>query len=181
MVAIIHMIKKVIVIGSLLLMAGCSSTPDEKSGKKMAGRKPSSSLTYSISTEPMKPARSAATLTNLHQVYQRWRGVPYRFGGEGADGIDCSAFTQALYQEAFGMELPRSTYEQVNLGREVEREQLRPGDLVFFRTGRSTQHNGVYIGNGKFAHASSSVGVTISRLDNVYWKSRYWQARRVLD
>ncbi|AEY01042.1 NLP/P60 family lipoprotein [Oceanimonas sp. GK1] len=147
----------------------------------MTGKKPSSSLTYSISTEPMKPKRSQAMVSDLHQVYQRWRGVPYRFGGASEQGIDCSAFTQTLYQEAFGLELPRSTNEQVLLGREVERSELRPGDLVFFRTGRSTRHNGVYIGNGKFAHASSSVGVTISSLDNVYWRSRYWQARRVLD
>ncbi|MDP5292716.1 NlpC/P60 family protein [Oceanimonas sp. CHS3-5] len=147
----------------------------------MTGKKPSSSLTYSISTGPAKPKRTLASVSDLQQVYQRWRGVPYRFGGESEQGIDCSAFTQTLYQEAFGMSLPRSTREQVLLGREVERNELRPGDLVFFRTGRSTRHNGVYIGNGRFAHASSSVGVTISRLDNVYWRSRYWQARRVLD
>ncbi|WP_298715635.1 NlpC/P60 family protein [uncultured Oceanisphaera sp.] len=121
-----------------------------------------------------------ASVRNLHQVYQRWRGVPYRFGGVDAEGIDCSAFTRTLYQEVYGMELPRSTYEQVTLGRPVSKKELQPGDLVFFRTGR-TRHNGVYVGDGKFAHASSSVGVTISRLDNVYWRSRYWQARRLLD
>ena len=175
------MLKHIIVVGSLLVMAGCTTVSDHKSGKRMTGNKPSSSLTYSISTEPMKPKRSLATISDLQQVYQRWRGVPYRFGGESAQGIDCSAFTQALYQEAFGMDLPRSTHEQVQLGREVEKDELRPGDLVFFRTGRSMRHNGVYVGNGKFAHASSSVGVTISSLDNVYWRSRYWQARRVLD
>jgi cell wall-associated NlpC family hydrolase len=172
--------KKVILFSSLLLIAGCSSTGIE-SGKKMAGKKPSSSLTYSISTGPMKPKRSLSTVSNLHQVYQRWRGVPYRFGGVGEDGIDCSAFTRTMYQEVFGMELPRSTYEQVHLGREIGRDELQPGDLVFFRIGNGTQHNGVYVGDGKFAHASSSVGVTISRLDNVYWRSRYWQARRLLD
>ncbi|GHA23625.1 hypothetical protein GCM10007082_25310 [Oceanisphaera arctica] len=106
--------------------------------------------------------------------------MPYRFGGVDTEGIDCSAFTRTLYQEVYGMELPRSTYEQVTLGRAIAKQELQPGDLVFFRTG-STQHNGVYVGDGKFAHASSSVGVTISRLDNVYWRSRYWQARRLLD
>lgn len=172
--------KKIIMLSSVLLVAGCSSSPSPESGKKMAGKKPSSSLTYSISTGPIKPKRSPGTVMDLHQVYQRWRGVPYRFGGVDAEGIDCSAFTRTMYQEVFGMELPRSTYEQVNLGRAIGKDELQPGDLVFFRTG-SGQHNGVYIGNGKFAHASSSVGVTISRLDNVYWRSRYWQARRLLD
>lgn len=117
---------------------------------------------------------------SLHQAFQRWRGVPYRFGGVDNEGIDCSAFTRTLYQEVYDMSLPRSTYEQVELGRKITKDELQPGDLVFFRTGR-TRHNGVYVGDGKFAHASSSVGVTISRLDNVYWRSRYWQARRLLD
>ncbi|PSJ44906.1 peptidase P60 [Zobellella endophytica] len=147
----------------------------------MTGKKSTSSLTYSISTGPMKPKRMPGTIKDLHQVYQRWRGVPYRFGGVDARGIDCSAFTRTMYQEVFGMELPRSTYEQVHLGREITKNELQPGDLVFFRIGNGTQHNGIYVGDGKFAHASSSVGVTISRLDNVYWRSRYWQARRLLD
>lgn len=170
--------KKVIVLSSLLLLAGCSSISQSESGKKTAGKKPSSSLTYSISTDSVKTRQ--VSVRNLHQVYQRWRGVPYRFGGVDAEGIDCSAFTRTMYQEVYGMELPRSTYEQVTLGRAISKKELKPGDLVFFRTGR-TQHNGVYVGDGKFAHASSSVGVTISRLDNVYWRSRYWQARRLLD
>ncbi|WP_308424514.1 NlpC/P60 family protein [Oceanisphaera marina] len=146
----------------------------------MAGKKPVSSLTYSISTGPIKKQPAQNVVRSLHQAYQRWRGVPYRFGGVDTEGIDCSAFTRSLYQEVYDMSLPRSTYEQIELGREITKNELQPGDLVFFRTGR-TQHNGVYVGDGKFAHASSSVGVTISRLDNVYWRSRYWQARRLLD
>ena len=174
--------RKVIILSGLLLIAGCSSSPKQESGKKLVAKKPTSSLTYSISTAPMKPkARLAqSSMRNLHQAYQKWQGTPYRFGGVDEQGMDCSAFTRNMYQEAYGMQLPRSTYEQIELGREISQQELQPGDLVFFRTGR-TQHNGVYVGNGEFAHASSSVGVTISRLDNVYWRTRYWQARRLLD
>nr|WP_319782199.1 NlpC/P60 family protein [Oceanisphaera sp. IT1-181] len=172
--------KKVIILSGLLLIAGCSSSPKQESGKKLVAKKPTSSLTYSISTAPMKRKQTLSSMRNLNQAYQKWRGTPYRFGGVDDQGIDCSAFTRNVYQEAYGMELPRSTYEQIELGREISQQELQPGDLVFFRTGR-TQHNGVYVGDGKFAHASSSVGVTISRLDNVYWRSRYWQARRLLD
>ncbi|ART81882.1 peptidase P60 [Oceanisphaera profunda] len=171
--------KKVIILCGLLLIAGCSSSPKQESGKKLVAKKPTSSLTYSISTVPMKRKQTLSSMRNLTQAYQRWRGTPYRFGGVDDQGIDCSAFTRNMYQEAYGMELPRSTYEQVELGYEISKQELEPGDIVFFRTGR-TQHNGVYVGDGKFAHASSSVGVTISRLDNVYWRSRYWQARRLL-
>ncbi|WP_116474564.1 NlpC/P60 family protein [Zobellella maritima] len=150
-------------------------------------KKPRSAVTYSISTGPSKSlfnkklAGSGGSTPELQRVYQRWRGVPYRFGGVDANGIDCSAFTQTVYQEVYGMDLPRSTYQQVSLGRQVGKNELQPGDLVFFRTGKGMQHNGVYLGDGKFAHASSSKGVTISRLDNVYWRNRYWQARRLLD
>lgn len=171
--------KKVIIFSGLLLIAGCSSSPKQESGKKLVAKKPTSSLTYSISTAPMKPKSALGSMRNLHLAYQKWRGTPYRYGGVDDQGIDCSAFTRSLYQEAYGMELPRSTYEQIELGKQISQQELQPGDLVFFRTGR-TQHNGVYVGDGKFAHASSSIGVTISRLDNVYWRSRYWQARRLL-
>lgn len=161
-------------ISGLLLLAGCSSS-QQAANKERANKKPKSSLTYSVSKTavPVKPT--------LHQTFQKWRGVPYRFGGVDDQGIDCSAFTRTIFQESYGMELPRSTYEQVELGKEISQQELQPGDVVFFRTGRNARHNGVYVGNGKFAHASTSVGVTISRLDNVYWRSRYWQARRLID
>ncbi|WP_243454068.1 NlpC/P60 family protein [Oceanisphaera pacifica] len=165
--------KKISVFISILLLAGCSSSP-----KPEPTPPPVSSLTYSVSTEP-KPAFNPAR--SLHKAYQRWRGVPYRFGGTDAQGMDCSAFTQTLYEEVYDMRLPRSTHQQVEVGRAVTKAELQPGDVVFFRTGRNTRHNGVYVGEGKFAHASSSVGVTISRLDNIYWRSRFWQARRMLE
>ncbi|WP_424417674.1 NlpC/P60 family protein [Oceanisphaera sp.] len=172
--------KKVILLSSLLVLAGCSSTTQE-SGKKKAGKQPVSSLTYSVSKGSIKSKSRLNSVHSLQQAYQRWRGVPYRFGGTDGDGMDCSAFTQTMYQEVYDVSLPRSTYEQVEVGRPIAKDELQPGDIVFFRTGRSSRHNGVYVGGGKFAHASSSVGVTISRLDNVYWRSRYWQARRMID
>ncbi|MGO1247279.1 MAG: NlpC/P60 family protein [Oceanisphaera sp.] len=165
--------KKISVCISILLLAACSSSPKKKPTPPLV-----STLTYTISTEP-KPAFNHAR--SLRQAYQRWRGVPYRFGGSDDQGMDCSAFTQTLYQEVYDMSLPRSTHQQVEVGRLVPKAELQPGDVVFFRTGRNRRHNGVYVGEGKFAHASSSVGVTISRLDNIYWRSRFWQARRMLE
>lgn len=173
------MMKKLIILSSLLLVVGCSSNPKTVS-KKNSSLKPSSKLTYNVSAEPMKSRNEVSSLQDLRKIYQKWRGTPYRYGGVSEHGMDCSAFTRTMYQEAYGMSLPRSTYEQVELGRQIAKSELRPGDLVFFRTGGGNQHNGVYVGDGSFAHASSSVGVTISRLDNVYWRSRYWQSRRLL-
>jgi hypothetical protein len=106
-------------------------------------------------------------------------GTRYRFGGEGRSGIDCSAFTRQIYREAFGMELPRNTALQVQEGVSVSRDDLMPGDLVFFRRG-GTRHVGIYLGDNEFIHASTSRGVTISNLGEDYYQRYYWTSRRVL-
>lgn len=109
-----------------------------------------------------------------------WEGVRYRIGGNSRAGIDCSALVQTWFQDVFGQQLPRSSREQFHVGETVERDGLRPGDLVFFRNRRSISHVGVYVGEGQFAHASSSQGVTVSRLEEAYWARRYAGARRVI-
>lgn len=83
--------------------------------------------------------------------------------------------------EKTGIQLPRTTIGQFNIGTSINKEDLKKGDLVFFETYRSgPSHLGIYIDNNNFIHASSSKGVTISSLDESYWKSRYIGARRVL-
>ncbi|NUA45952.1 Murein DD-endopeptidase MepS/Murein LD-carboxypeptidase precursor [Dickeya solani] len=78
------------------------------------------------------------------------------------------------------MDLPRSSYEQQDIGVQIQRNKLRPGDLVVFHAGSTGRHMGIYIGNQQFVHASTSIGVTISSMDDNYWKPRYREARRVL-
>ncbi len=116
----------------------------------------------------------------LLEQHARWRGVPYRLGGTDRGGIDCSAFVQRTFAERFGIALPRTTAQQGRAGVAVTREALRPGDLVFFKTGRKLRHVGIYLGDGRFLHASTSRGVTLSSLENRYWRERYWKARRIL-
>lgn len=116
----------------------------------------------------------------LREEVDEWFGTPHRMGGEDKNGVDCSAFVLALYRDLFGVEIPRTTSAQVQVGEEVSPEELQPGDLVFFRPGRS-RHVGIYIQDGEFAHASESQGVTISRLDESYWDRAYWTSRRVLE
>lgn len=113
----------------------------------------------------------------VHSIYRKWAGTRYRLGGEGRGGIDCSAFVQKTMSGAFNLDLPRSTAEQRHLGRSILKSDLRPGDLVFFRR---NNHVGVYIGAGKFVHASTSQGVTTSSLSERYWARNYTQSRRVL-
>jgi hypothetical protein len=121
-----------------------------------------------------------ALLTRLHAAHQRWDGTPYRFGAASRDGTDCSGFVQRVFAETFGMALSRSTGTQVLEGEEISRDELRPGDLVFFQTGRRQRHVGIYLRNGHFLHASTQRGVTIDRLGAGYYDRTYWTARRVL-
>ena len=116
----------------------------------------------------------------LYIEYKKWYRTNYQYGGDDLNGVDCSAFVQAVYRDAFGIHLPRTTKYQANSGRRVDRRYAKVGDLVLFKTGYNTRHAGIIIEKGKFMHASTSRGVTISELNNPYYKRRYWQIRRVL-
>ena len=121
-------------------------------------------------------------LTNkkLIEYVHQWWAVPYRIGGNSKEGIDCSAFVQGLTNEAFGISLPRTSREQADFCKEISKQDLKEGDLVFFASGRSISHVGMYISNNKFVHASTSMGVVISDLDEAYWSRRFVKAGRLL-
>ena len=130
---------------------------------------------------PPEPSSSPTerTAADLRRTAERWEGVPHEWGGTSRRGVDCSGLVQNLYRDVFGMQVPRTTAAQAETGRRVRRDDLRPGDLVFFRLGRKKRHVGVYLSDGEFAHASASSGVTVSPLDRAYWNERWWQARRL--
>ncbi len=121
-------------------------------------------------------------LTNkkLIEYVHQWWAVPYRIGGNSKEGIDCSAFVQGLTSEAYGLSLPRTSREQADFCKEIAKQDLKEGDLVFFASGRSISHVGMYISNNKFVHASTSMGVVISDLDEAYWSRRFVKAGRLL-
>lgn len=108
-------------------------------------------------------------------------GVPYRFGGSSLKGIDCSAFVQTVYKY-FSIDLPRTAREQFKAGVKVsKKEQLRIGDLIFFRTyAKFPSHVGIYVGEGKMIHASSrEKKVTITSINEPYYVKRYIGAVRL--
>ena len=119
-------------------------------------------------------------LTNkkLVDYMHQWYSVPYRIGGTSKEGIDCSAFVQGIVGDAFGVQLPRTAREQALFCSEIEKKDLQEGDLVFFNTTGGISHVGLYINNNKFIHASTSMGVVISDLDEPYWQRRFVKAGR---
>jgi cell wall-associated NlpC family hydrolase len=113
------------------------------------------------------------------EQYHSWEGTPYQYGGTTRSGVDCSGFVQSVFLNAQQKALPRTARAQSHLGYQVEYEKAEAGDLVFFKTSSKVNHVGIYLGSEHFMHASTSKGVTISRLDNPYWASVFWQVRRV--
>lgn len=141
------------------------------------------------SNQSLRPQTAAQTVNEyaspetgktdrLWQVYERYAGVPYQYGGTSAEGFDCSGFITTAFREGLNQQLPRTTAQMLRFGEVVAPDQIQPGDLVFFRIGGKEQHAGIYMGGDRFMHASTSVGVTLSELDGYYWKDRFTQARR---
>lgn len=110
-------------------------------------------------------------------------GINYRLGGTNPDsGLDCSGFVQIVFRDSLGKLLPRTAKEQSQVGDEVSRNELKPGDLVFFNTmRRAFSHVGIYLGDNHFVHAPRTGGeVRVEDMSQGYWVKRYNGARRVL-
>ena len=123
-----------------------------------------------------RPAPGAVTATALEYL-----GVPYRWGGSTPRGFDCSGFTHYVFSR-HGMELPRVAADQYRVGKRIDRNAVRPGDLLFFETiSEGPSHVALALDADRFVHAPSSRGkVRVERLSSQYWTSRFLGARRVL-
>ncbi len=149
-----------LLLATLILGAGC------KSKKKLAEASP------------------AFTVIETAKTY---RGTPYKYGGTTRAGMDCSALVFHSYY-AVGLNLPRKSADQSKLGQKVNLGQVKPGDLLFFATGKKKNqvtHSGIVTEIGKndirFIHASTSLGVTEDYLSNRYWSGAFLFAKRVLE
>ncbi|MDF2565774.1 MAG: hypothetical protein K0Q53_2178 [Massilibacillus sp.] len=146
---------------------------------QMPRKKPSRTQSPALQVGGNKNANptTAAIITTS----RKYLGVPYKFGGTTPKGFDCSGYLQYIFAEN-GMKIPRTADEQYKIGTSITQPQLQSGDLVFFTTyEKGASHCGLYIGDGKFIHASSSKGIHIDELNNSYWKPRYIGAKRIIN
>jgi cell wall-associated NlpC family hydrolase len=109
------------------------------------------------------------------RIATRYLGVPYVWGGASPAGFDCSGLVTHVFARV-GVSIPHNAAQQYRHGAAVSRARLEPGDLVFFNR---LHHNGIYLGRGRFIHATKLGGVKISRLDDDWFRSRWVGARRL--
>jgi len=174
----------VVILGAALLLAGCGAPPP---------RRPAA-----VPQPPDPPVFRTPQEYALNQAISSFHGAPYRSGGTTPSGVDCSGLVQTSFHQA-GVNLPRTVAQQYGQGQPVGLSELRFGDVVFFnrycQTARSRKffaagmlnpayaeqvcHNGIYLGQGRFIHASPK-GVFVSRLDAEVWRISFMGARRYL-
>jgi cell wall-associated NlpC family hydrolase len=165
----------------LMLLLGCQPSPRYGAGEE--GKPESRDNTVESKRRDRETFRNTTTreLIELGRIIQSYLGTPYKGKSQTREGMDCSAFTAAVFDDFNRTKLPATARKQSKTGQKVDRHKLRYGDLVFFRTsGSSVSHVGIYIGDDEFAHSSTSTGVMISNLKEKYWRKRYVGARRIL-
>ncbi|MHB9118421.1 MAG: C40 family peptidase [Burkholderiales bacterium] len=149
---------------AVLLVAGCGTAPSVRHG----------------SAQFKLPAANPALGREVVMYAFGLINTDYRFGGSNPEsGLDCSGMVSYIFENAVGLKLPHNAAQIAELGRDIDMDDLQPGDLVFFNTEhRSFSHVGIYIGNNRFIHAPSSNGkIKISSLKNSYYAHHLEAAR----
>jgi uncharacterized protein YycO len=118
----------------------------------------------------------------IEKEARTWLGTKYKYGGNTRNGIDCSGLVVEVFRSVMGIKLPRTSAEQQKYCKNINKSELHPGDLLFFATGKkkkSVTHVGIYIGDGRMIHASSSRGVIVSGINEAYYRRRYLSSGRI--
>ncbi len=154
---------------------------DEQDDKKRVDKKKKERKKQKkTETTKQKNTKKAKKDGKLMDFCEKWIGTPYRGGGTTKQGVDCSGFVTIVYKEVYGVKLPRSSRDMEQACKKKDFKDLEEGDLVFFanKPNGRVNHVGIFLDKETFIHASSSMGVTISRFDEKYWSQRYHSGGR---
>ena len=166
----------------LLLFCACTQGPRPYYNRSVGGYiTPTAAMTPVAAVPKDLPEPSDTRVSRLRRAAEAYIGTPYARGGQSRSGMDCSGFIRQVFAETYGMSLSRSSRDQWKEGRPVARQDLRPGDVVFFKVLGIIDHSGLYMGNNYFIHSATSVGISYSTLDAPYFGAHYAGARRMLD
>ena len=162
-------------ITAILLTANAYATPGDDLDKLLAEKGLLSQLDQVRQTVGLKASELVFNAMGF-------LGVPYKRGGNTAEtGFDCSGFVRAMYEQSIGLILPRRAEQQAAATQDIDKSELKPGDLVFFNTLKRTfSHVGIYVGEGRFIHSPKpGAQVRVESMTINYWASRFDGARRV--
>jgi cell wall-associated NlpC family hydrolase len=170
-------------------LGACATVPSTPASQAIALQDTSNFRVEPLREPPRKPEIATAPEPDIgSEIVMRALGLlgkRYRYGGNAPEtGFDCSGLVRWVFDDKLEAELPRSSLAMSRMpAPDVRKDELIPGDLVFFRTrGRVVSHVGIYIGDGRFVHAATRAGkVRIDRLDASYWRHRFTNAKRVID
>lgn len=171
-----YLIPVVLIIVSII--SGCSQT---RFTKQANHRKVPIYAPQAQSQQVDSPTRQSPVSSRFHarkrmvELAMHTIGTRYRYGGRNPrTGFDCSGLMHYVHKQGLGLNIPRTAAEQRDKSRSIKYSQLKPGDMLFFKTGKRTNHVGVYIGDRKFIHASTgSRRVKVAKMDTAYWHKRF--------
>jgi len=174
------LIAGVLIAGFTLLEGQVIATAVETDSQSMVSQTKESSAQLNDSIVAANKEKSSKVKKVLDLAYEQ-QGKPYKWGATGPDSFDCSGFTTYVYKNAADVSLPRVSRDQAQAGTKVERNNLKEGDLVFFGSGGSITHVGMYVGDQKFIHSPQTGDVVkITRMDTGSYSNRFITARRII-
>lgn len=174
------MVKKLIFIFFFSLSFVATKAQNQVSQEKTNKTEDPDNLASQYLSQIMGVALNVTSNVKLYQFVYDWIGTPYRFGGSSHKGIDCSGFTKEIYEKVFNTIIRRNSRDIFSAAVPIGREDLQEGDLVFFKIkSRYITHVGIYLGNNRFAHASSKRGVVLNNLEEPYYKRYFYKGGRV--